>query len=320
MFDILKQTRAAFSHLNPQEVRILAERTLRVGLIAPNDSAYRAMEEMLVPAAVPDAERFLGMSTIFRGGDPNAPQAWCGSGFVRPGHPARRTARTCCAATIRTLRSMRFCTIIPNSSCRWRVSFPAFALTWWIGIVQTVAKENALFAVTTALPDLIPNLVEIPWALGEWASDTAFLTANQVRMAFLISAACGKEIGFGAQKGQLVTIGAGAFGWRALARELAGKIPFGGGLLAKGAIAYAGTVLVGKGLEFLHREQVAFSPELKRKTYTDALERGREIARSAGAAGGFPIGGCVAQGTGSKLALSSSTFAFFESVCSLYTQ
>ena len=116
-----------------------------------------------------------------------------------------------------------------------------------------VAKENALFAVATALPNVVPNLIELPWVVGEFASDTAFLTANQVRMAFQIAAACGKDVGLGKQKGAVLSIAAGAFGWRALARELVGKIPLGGGLIPKGAIAYAGTYLAGKGLEYLAR-------------------------------------------------------------------
>ena len=45
----------------------------------------------------------------------------------------------------------------------------------------------------------------------------------------------------------------GAFGWRALARELVGKIPMGGGLIPKAAIAYAGTRVVGLSLERLYR-------------------------------------------------------------------
>ena len=88
---------------------------------------------------------------------------------------------------------------------------------------------------------MVPNFIELPWAIGEFASDTAFLTANQVRMAFQIAAACGKDVGLGKQKGAVLSIAAGAFGWRALARELVGKIPLGGGLIPKGAIAYAGT-------------------------------------------------------------------------------
>jgi len=39
--------------------------------------------------------------------------------------------------------------------------------------------------VITALPDIIPSIVDLPWSIGEFASDTAFLTINQIRMAFL---------------------------------------------------------------------------------------------------------------------------------------
>src|ERR1051325_7145711 len=74
--------------------------------------------------------------------------------------------------------------------------FPAFRKPVIDGIVQSIARENALFSIATALPNILPSLIELPWALGEFASDTAFLTANQIRMAFLIGAACGSEIGF----------------------------------------------------------------------------------------------------------------------------
>ena len=120
-------------------------------------------------------------------------------------------------------------------------------------VIHSVARENALFAVATALPNVVPNLLELPWAVGEFASDTAFLTINQVRMAFLIGAASDQEVGYMEQKGQIATIVGSAFGWRTLARELVGKIPLGGGLIPKGAIAYAGTYVVGKGLERINR-------------------------------------------------------------------
>ena len=41
----------------------------------------------------------------------------------------------------------------------------------------------------------------------------------------------------------------GGFGWRALARELAGFVPV-AGIAIKGAIAYAGTIVVGEGVTF----------------------------------------------------------------------
>ncbi len=157
--------------------------------------------------------------------------------------------------------------------------YPAFRKTAVERVMHSVARENALFAVATALPDVVPSLVELPWAFGEWASDTAFLTANQFRMAFQIAAMYGHEVGFFDQKGQILVIAGGAFGWRAIARELVGKIPMGGGLIPKGAIAYAGTYVVGKALEKWHESQQRL-PQLERgKVYEMALDRGKAVVR-----------------------------------------
>ncbi len=157
--------------------------------------------------------------------------------------------------------------------------FPAFRQPVIERTIQAVARENALFAIAAALPDVVPSLIELPWAFGEFASDTVFLTANQIRMAFLIAVVCGDEIGFAQQKGSITAIVAGAFGWRALARELAGKIPFGGGLIPKGAIAYAATYAVGKGLERLHANH-PFTAGESREVYEQAYQQGLEVARS----------------------------------------
>jgi len=52
---------------------------------------------------------------------------------------------------------------------------------------------------------------------------------NQIRMTFMIGAASDHAIGYREQRSEIASIIASAFGWRALARELAGKVPFGGG-------------------------------------------------------------------------------------------
>jgi hypothetical protein len=158
--------------------------------------------------------------------------------------------------------------------------FPAFRKTVVDRIVLAVCRENALFAVATALPNIVPNLFELPWVLGEFASDTAFLTVNQIRMAFLIAAASGAEVSFSRQKLEIASIAAGAFGWRAIARELAGKIPLGAGLIPKGAIAFAGTFVVGKGLERYHRAAVPYTPEEREEAYQQAYEHGKAVAES----------------------------------------
>ena len=157
--------------------------------------------------------------------------------------------------------------------------YPAFRSVVVERTIHSVSRENALFAIATALPDVVPSLVELPWAFGEWASDTAFLTANQFRMAFQISAAYGHDVGFLDQKGQILMIAGGAFGWRAIARELVSKIPLGGGLIPKGAIAYAGTYVVGKALERWHQSQVRLPKAERGRVYEMALDRGRSVAR-----------------------------------------
>jgi hypothetical protein len=143
-------------------------------------------------------------------------------------------------------------------------------------MVKKIAKENALFSLATALPDIVP-LISLPWAVGEFASDTAFLTANQIRMAFLLAAANDRDIGYHEQRGEIATIILGAFGWRALARELVGKIPWGGGLIPKAAIAYAGTRVAGLSLERYYRLGKAYTRSERHLAYEDALERGKHL-------------------------------------------
>ena len=143
-------------------------------------------------------------------------------------------------------------------------------------MIKKVAKENALFALATAVPDIVP-FISLPWAVGEFASDTAFLTANQIRMAFLLAAANDREVGYSEQNSEIASIIAGAFGWRALARELVGKIPWGAGMVPKAAIAYAGTHVVGLSLERYYRLGKPYTRAERRLAYEDALERGRKF-------------------------------------------
>ena len=99
-------------------------------------------------------------------------------------------------------------------------------------------------------------------------------------MAFLIAAACGKEVGYSERAAEILSIVAGAFGWRALARELAGKIPFGGGIIPKGAIAYAGTFAIGKGLEHYYHAGAPYTRAQRKEVYRAALERGKAVVEA----------------------------------------
>ena len=278
MLKSVKQVRTAVSLLNPESVRALAERRVMVGLVATTSSGYAEMEDFLIPAGVSHEIRMARMETLFRAGDAATPDqvdlVLYEDGLACP-HGAFCFHRHDPQATVAEILRAQDGLALPLAR-----QYPAFRRTVVDKIVQSVASENALFALATALPNIVPSLFELPWVVGEFASDTAFLTVNQIRMAFMIAAACGKEIGFAHQKAEVLSIAAGAFGWRALARELVSKIPLGGGLIPKGAIAYAGTFVVGKGLEHYHQARAPLTKAERQEVYDHAYERGKVVVES----------------------------------------
>jgi len=278
MIRTLKQARAAMSLLNPEEILRRARRPVHIGLVASGAAGYAQMEEFLLPPSLPLDERTYLLDKLHRVNDPTTPEAVDLILFEEGLQTSKGTYtfyHENPAATVAEI--LRGNEDIELALARQFLPFRHRVVE---RTIHAVAAENALFAVATALPDIIPSLIELPWALGEFASDTVFLTGNQVRMAFVIAAAYGREVGFMSQKGALLTIAAGAFGWRALARELTGKIPLGGGLIPKGAIAYAGTYAVGKSLELYYGNGNP-SRGQRRSIYREGLGRGREVAAAA---------------------------------------
>ena len=278
MRKVLKQAKAAFSLLNPTGIMMQAETPIQIGLVADGSSAYAEMEEFLVPSSLPRHEWCHRINQVHRANDPDVPAevdvVLYESGLPCPAGAFSfhrgRTGDTC--AEILGEKG--------GLDLALARQFPAFRRIVVERIVHLVSRENAVFVLATALPNIIPNLIEVPWAVGEFASDTAFLTANQIRMAFQIAAACGGPVGLRDQRAAIASIAAGAFGWRALARELVGHIPLGGGLIPKGAIAYAGTYLAGKGLEYYHVHDGAPSRAHQEQLYQEGLDYGRSFAKT----------------------------------------
>jgi len=275
----VKQTRATISLLKPDDIRARAARPLHIGLVADGSAAFAEMEDFLIPAAVTHATRLQLMERVHRATDLDVPET-VDLVLYEPGIPCPQGAfsyrRDNPEATVAEVLAEKRELSLPLAR-----QFPVFRKDVLQHIIHSVARDNALFAVATALPNILPGLIELPWALGEIASDTLFLTANQVRMAFEIAAACGKDSGFSAQAMEVLTIAGSAFGWRALARELVGHIPLGGGLIPKGAIAYAGTYVAGKGLELLHQYNGLHTPEEQRELYREGFARGKAVAAAA---------------------------------------
>jgi hypothetical protein len=278
MLRMLKQVRAASALVNPEEIRKRANRPVTVGLVASTAGGYEELEKFLVPLELPRTERLPLLARLNRAGDADAAHQ---VDLVIYGHGVV-AADGSYTFDRNDPRAMVEAIVRENDSITLALArqFPAFRKTVVDRLIQEVARENAMFAVATALPNILPSIIEIPWAVGEFASDTAFLTVNQARLAFLIAAACGGEVGLMQQKAEILSIAGGAFGWRALARELVGKIPLGGGLIPKGAIAYAGTVLVGKSLAYYHHTRKHYTPVERETVYREAYEQGKEVTRT----------------------------------------
>lgn len=278
MLKVIKQIRSAARLLDPREVMDRAERNLTVGLIAADPASYAAMEACLLPAEVDHRDRAGRMENVFREGDPGAPPLFdlvlVQPGLAGPeGAIAFDPADPDAAARAVFEMDDEYSLSLPLAR-----QFPAFRHEVVERIVHSVSRENALFSLASALPNVVPGFLLLPWTAGEWASDTAFLTMNQVRMAFLVAAACGRPAGLAEQKTEVISIAAGALGWRAIARELAGKIPLGGGLIPKAAIAYAGTYVIGKGLAHFHNSGRRPTRAERRDLYRDGYRRGRSVA------------------------------------------
>ena len=272
---IFRQIKHALTNLNPDDVRQEAERPVSIGIIASSPEMLGRMEAFLAPAHMSPERRAEALRSIIRNGV-QCDVVLYESSLLSPqglGPKAAfafdfETAETC----VRKVLAAREDLALPLA----RRFFP-FRKRACQNIIRSVAKENALFCLATAIPDVIP-ILSLPWAVGEYSSDAIFLTVNQIRMAFLLAAASDRPIGYREQRAEIASITASSFGWRALARELVGKIPLGGGLIPKAAISWAGTFALGLSMERLYRLGYGFSRAERNAVYKDAFLHGKEVA------------------------------------------
>ncbi len=269
---VLSQVKKAISSLNSRDVREAAERPVTVGLVAASAESLGRMETYFAPPHLSPERRVQAVQLLVRGGSPDCSINIYESNLLRPADAFSFDPDAPDDCVRRILRA-REDLALPLARSLYPFRKPAAHR-----LIRSIAKENALFCLATAIPDVIPSLASIPWSVGEFGSDAAFLTANQIRMAFYLAAASDRAVGYREQKSEVASIVAGAFGWRALARELIGKVPFGGGLIPKAGIAYAGTFAVGVSLERLYRLGYGFTRVERRAVYEEAYDHGRQIA------------------------------------------
>ncbi|HET9028906.1 MAG TPA: hypothetical protein VFN49_01905 [Candidatus Aquilonibacter sp.] len=141
------------------------------------------------------------------------------------------------------------------------------------------AANNALkVSLASAVVDHIPV---VGLVLGAFASagDMVAITGLQMMLLLHIQAAYGKDPDV-QRMWQLLPVIGGGFGWRTLARELVGFVPV-AGIAIKGAIAYAGTIVVGEGATFFlehgHHMSKTDAKSIYDRTKGDALRFARDL-------------------------------------------
>jgi uncharacterized protein (DUF697 family) len=126
---------------------------------------------------------------------------------------------------------------------------PALRETISAKLTRDAARSALKIAIASAVVDQVPVLGVVLGAMAS-AGDTVAITAIQIVLLMQIGATYGKEPDMQRTWEMLPVLG-GGFGWRMLAREISGFIPV-AGVAIKGAIAYAGTIVVGEGITFYY--------------------------------------------------------------------
>ena len=132
-------------------------------------------------------------------------------------------------------------------------------------------------AAASAVVDHVPLLGLV---LGPVASAGDMIAITGIQMVLLsqIEAAYGKDPDM-QRLWKLLPIVGGGFGWRMLARELSGFIPV-AGVAIKGAIAYAGTIVVGEGANFYYQHGRHMSKAEAAAIYDETKKAAMDFARN----------------------------------------
>src|SRR5580704_10233088 len=143
-------------------------------------------------------------------------------------------------------------------------------------LTRDAANTALKVALASAVVDHIPLVGLVLGAVAS-AGDMVAITGIQVMLMLHIEAAYGRDPDLG-RTWQLLPIIGGGFGWRTLARELVGFVPI-AGIVIKGAIAYAGTIVVGEGVAFFQQNGEHMTKGQAAKLYDRAKGDAMRLAR-----------------------------------------
>jgi uncharacterized protein (DUF697 family) len=190
-----------------------------------------------------------------------------------PGEAARLAAPSIDSVLLRAL--VRTLVELAGPERRLAVArqLPAARPVVFDAIIEETAQANASYALTTGLAETVP-LLTAPMNIG----DMVVLTKNQLVMGYRLALAAGLDGDPRTLIAEILGVLGGGLLFRQIARQLVGLLPV-IGLVPKVAVAYGGTVAIGRAVVVWATEGRAASADLLQRFSREGLERGREVAR-----------------------------------------
>jgi uncharacterized protein (DUF697 family) len=140
-------------------------------------------------------------------------------------------------------------------------------------LIEDAARTNALYSLTTGLAEAVPVL-NVPLNLA----DVVVLTKNQLLMSYRIALAAGKR-GRGRElMAEVAGVIGGGLLFRQAGRSLIGLIP-GVGIVPKVAVAYAGTIAIGRAVSVWALDGGTLTKQAVRGFYLEASRRAKQVAK-----------------------------------------
>ena len=160
---VLKDIRKIYSSLNADEIRGAAHRDVNVGLMALDPAGLQDMEQ-IAPPWLPDEERADALRAVHPVDGVPAERfdfVLCQPGVPLPanGYVYNVSDKHGLADSIVSRHN--------NLDLAIARTFPFFRKPVADRIIGRVSRENALFSLATALPNVIPSFIDVPWAVGE---------------------------------------------------------------------------------------------------------------------------------------------------------
>jgi uncharacterized protein (DUF697 family) len=193
---------------------------------------------------------------------------------VRPGEAARAAVPALDAAAVPAVAQAVLSAASPGLRLALARHLVPLRDPLFAELIEETARTNAMYAFTTGIGEIVPVL-DLPLNLA----DIIVLTKNQLVMSYRIALAAGKKGTAHELIGEVLGVIGGGFLFRQGARQLVGLIPV-AGIVPKVAVAYAGTLAIGKAVAAWAARGQALEAGAVKRLYRQALSRGRDVAQA----------------------------------------